>query len=43
MQSHVLQKDKYATNVADKTISPECALQNFQDNNHVLTKWLQNQ
>ena len=48
MQSHVLQIDKYATNVANKTISPKCALQKFQlnntatshnkDNQHTLTK-----
>ena len=48
MQSHVLQKDEYGTNVANKTVLPECALQKFQlsnkitghnkDNNHVLTQ-----
>ena len=43
VQSHVLQKDNYATNVANKTISPECALQKYHNNNHMLTKWLQNQ
>lgn len=53
MQSLVLQKEKYATNVAHKAILLECALQKFQlnntdtehnkDSNHVLTKWFQNQ
>ena len=42
MQNHVLQKDKYATNVANKIILPKCALQkvrlNDKDNNHMLTE-----